>query len=199
MRQSPDPGMPWQDRNQRNDYQRAYRLKRGMKPRVPRAREHTNCLVCEQPIGRNSTKFCSNACQHTASYLEFIERWLGGEARIGSPGKVSGHIRRYLLQVGGEQCSSCGWQQRHPITGRVPLEVDHVNGNYSDNSPENLRLLCPNCHALTPTFKALNKGKGRPYAVVRRQLRMEEPAGGFEPSTPALQKRCSSTELCRPI
>ena len=56
----------------------------------------------------------------------------------------------------------------------MPLEIDHVNGNYADNSPANLRLLCPNCHALTPTFKGLNRGNGRPYAVVRRGSRQRD-------------------------
>jgi hypothetical protein len=36
-----------------------------------------------------------------------------------------------------------------------------MDGDWRNNAPENLALLCPNCHALTPSFKALNKGKGR--------------------------------------
>src|ERR1041384_7323160 len=101
--------MTWQNREQRNAYQRAYRLKLGMKPRVRRKRERTACLVCAQPIGRNSTRFCSNLCQLTARYRDFVQRWIDGQVNGGSVGKVSGHIRRYLLEVGGEQCSQCGW------------------------------------------------------------------------------------------
>jgi hypothetical protein len=39
----------------------------------------------------------------------------------------------------------------------IPLELDHINGNPEDNSLCNLRLLCPNCHALTPNYRGKNK------------------------------------------
>jgi hypothetical protein len=176
--------VPSNDREARNRYQRAYRLARGIKPRVRRQRLRTTCLVCELPIGRTSTKYCSIRCQQTQKYRDYIERWLRGEISGGTVAMVSRYIRRYLLELGGEQCSRCGWSEHHPITGRVPLEMDHLNGNYADNRLQNLRLLCPSCHALTPNFKALNKGNGRPYAIVRRSV---EPAEGVEPPTSNLQ------------
>ena len=43
----------------------------------------------------------------------------------------------------------------------MPLEVEHIDGNYLNNSEENLDLICPNCHSLTATYKGANKGKGR--------------------------------------
>lgn len=57
------------------------------------------------------------------------------------------------------RCSSCNnttWQG-NPI----PLELDHIDGNNINNNLINLRLLCPNCHALTPTHAGKNKGKGK--------------------------------------
>lgn len=56
-----------------------------------------------------------------------------------------------------------GWNKRHSVTQNVPLDIDHIDGNHKNNTENNLRLLCPNCHALTTNFKNLNKGNGRSW------------------------------------
>lgn len=41
----------------------------------------------------------------------------------------------------------------------IPLELDHINGDNSDNRLQNLRFLCPNCHAQTQNYRGKNHGK----------------------------------------
>lgn len=49
----------------------------------------------------------------------------------------------------------------NPFTNTLPLEIDHIDGNSENNSEENLRLICPNCHSLTETYRGANRGNGR--------------------------------------
>ena len=91
-----------------------------------------------------------------------MDKWLSGELKVITK-NISGYIKRFLLEKYGEKCSLCGWNKKNPSTGRVPIEVDHLDGNADNNYVENVRLLCPNCHALTPSFRNLNKGNGRAW------------------------------------
>jgi len=52
------------------------------------------------------------------------------------------------------RCSNCKLSEW--MGNKIPLEVDHINGIHTDNRIENLRFLCPNCHALTDTYKGKN-------------------------------------------
>lgn len=65
-------------------------------------------------------------------------------------------LKRRLLGAGlmDAVCRSCG--HREWLGGPIPLELDHIDGDVTNNTIQNLRLLCPNCHARTPTYRARN-------------------------------------------
>lgn len=66
-------------------------------------------------------------------------------------------LKKRLFDAGlkPRHCEECGWSQ-HTEDGRLPLELDHINGERDDNRLENLRILCPNCHSLKPTHRGRN-------------------------------------------
>lgn len=70
-------------------------------------------------------------------------------------------LKRRLYEKGIKipKCELCGWAEKS-IDGRIPVELDHINGDRRDNRIENLRILCPNCHSLQSTHRGLNKFKG---------------------------------------
>ncbi|WP_405808111.1 HNH endonuclease [Streptomyces sp. NBC_00210] len=83
-----------------------------------------------------------------------VEQAPGSARRIPSE-----RLRPAMTALGvAERCALCGtepfWRGRP-----LPLEVDHVDGDWRNNRPENLRFLCPNCHSATDTYRG--RGKAR--------------------------------------
>jgi hypothetical protein len=76
-------------------------------------------------------------------------------------------MKGYLIKKFGAKCSICGWDKVNEHTKKCPIEIDHIDGDSNNNTSENCRILCPNCHSLTSTYKGLNKGKGRHNRMVR--------------------------------
>ena len=80
--------------------------------------------------------------------------------------------RLFAANLKSMQCELCGWAQ-YSTDGRLPLELDHINGNRHDNRLENLRVLCPNCHSLQPTHRGRNMKRRRDGGTgIRAPLKM---------------------------
>ena len=118
-----------------------------------------NCLNCKiecKATYQKTNKFCSVACSTAHKSANHKRKFFFGllEKRIDRP-----TARKYLAEARGYKCEVCGasdWQGK-PIT----LHVDHINGDPSNDHPNNLRLICPNCHSQTEFLGGANKGRGR--------------------------------------
>lgn len=125
-------------------------------------KEKRFCITCGTEIKNSAIKYCSIECQHINQRNNYIEKWKNNlTTGLAGDYKISSHIRNYLFEKYNNKCSQCGWSEINPFTGKIPLEVEHIDGNYQNNSEDNLTLLCPNCHSLTSTYKGANKGNGR--------------------------------------
>ncbi len=116
------------------------------------------CLYCLKPV---NNKFCNNSCRASYKRNIKIKKWLNGELDGCSQGGHASYVKYYLLEKYNHKCSKCGWSEINPYTKNIPLEVEHIDGNPYNNKPNNVTLLCPNCHSLTATFRGANKGNGR--------------------------------------
>lgn len=115
------------------------------------------CLNCNVPLIKNS-KFCSIKCQKEYQYNIYINNWKNGkESGLRGNYQTSMYLKTYLFKKYNNKCNKCGWGEKNKYTGNIPLEIEHIDGNYMNNAESNLLLLCPNCHSLTSTYKGADK------------------------------------------
>ena len=68
----------------------------------------------------------------------------------------------------------CDWNKKNLLTTRIPIQLNHIDGNSDNNKLNNVELLCPNCHSLTPNYGSLNNGKGRLKRRLTRNKQKED-------------------------
>ena len=121
-----------------------------------KVKEQSICPVCGKTLKNRQSVYCSHECFQKQVYDEKIREWKENP-EIFAKEYISPTIKRYLFEKYNCKCQKCGWGEVNETTGKIPLEVHHINGDCTDNREENLQLLCPNCHSLTPNSGSLNK------------------------------------------
>ena len=118
------------------------------------------CLNCGKTLGHRAKVYCSMQCQNEYQYIKYIADWKAGiEDGLRGEYGISTKIKRYLFDKYNSSCCMCGWNETNHYSGKIPLEVHHIDGDYRNNREENLQLLCPNCHSLTNNYKSIGKGR----------------------------------------
>lgn len=113
-----------------------------------------HCLNCGKEFEHRSSsynKFCSNKCQGEFTRKEYIRKWKNGELNI-NPEKLPNYIKEYLFEKSSYKCEKCGFEGYNIVTHNTILQIHHIDGDASNNSEENLQVLCPNCHAMTENY-----------------------------------------------
>ena len=98
-------------------------------------------------------KYCSNDCSSKAIFAKTLERFKHGKVRERPT------LRKILTETVGYNCADCGisdWNGKE-----ITLQVDHIDSNAGNNMPDNVQLLCPNCHSQSKYWGGRNKGNGR--------------------------------------
>jgi hypothetical protein len=116
------------------------------------------CAHCGENKEKRHNKYC-DACIEKGVY-----NYAHSLDEINSPDGIRSHLHR----TREHRCEICGldtWLDK-PIA----LEVDHIDGNPDNNIEENLRFLCPNCHAQTDTYKGRAKLTGQIGRFSRRRI-----------------------------
>lgn len=131
------------------------------------------CLFCGNKLSKRQYKFCNIFCYKKYSYNSYIEKWKNNEVSGSdkTSERLSIRIRKYIFQKYENKCCKCGWNEKNPKLNKSQLQINHIDGNPTNNTENNLELLCPNCHSLTPNFGGLNYGNGRKYRRVSKEIK----------------------------
>lgn len=128
----------------------------------------SKCMNCDKVRVYNPSqyrgKYCSNKCQQEYRYkTETLPKILSGAI------KNVRATKRYFIETYGNKCSECGisniWNNKE-----LKLQLDHIDGDRQNNSINNLRLLCPNCHSQTETYAGRNNGLLKKQSISNDEL-----------------------------
>ena len=111
---------------------------------MPNVHKERKCPQCNLHKNMPShQKFCSQTCMANSKRDEKVRLWLEGKDVLTTRGKTSTAkwIRDYLLEESEQKCSKCGWGETNQHTKKIPLELEHIDGDFTNNARNNLEIL----------------------------------------------------------
>lgn len=130
------------------------------------------CLNCNKEINKIK-KYCSVECSIIHKKNIIFQKIESGDKTLNTK-----QYKHFLIKKYGNKCMRCEWDKINVTTGKVPIQLEHIDGNSDNNELNNLILLCPNCHSLTPTYGSLNKnGRDSKRKEYRKKWRNENNVG----------------------
>lgn len=137
------------------------------------------CACCKEET--KNKKFCSRECSSNframvgiENHKKLINDLSNDMVSEYSYHTIHHHLKQHLKEEYGEKCCLCDWNKTNPTTGKIPIELDHIDGNCENNKPNNVRLLCPSCHSLTPHFKGANRTYKNKNSISPRYAKWKE-------------------------
>ena len=119
------------------------------------------CVICEKELSHNNKSGYCQKCLIQHRREEKVNQWLkSGDTGFTVDTTIRGAIRDYILSDQNNKCAICAMPNEwcgQPLN----FILDHINGDASNSSRENVRLICPNCDSQLPTFKSRNKNSAR--------------------------------------
>lgn len=124
--------------------------------RIRGYRECRFCLIRVYP----PKLYCNKECEVLFKAKSVVEAWL-----ISGIGNIKNkNIKSYILEDQGRKCAIDNCDVGQEWNGKPLIFIqDHINGDSTDNSRPNIRMVCSNCDSQLDTYKAKNKGKGRHF------------------------------------
>ena len=124
--------------------------------------ENQKCIYCGKDIHTivKKREFCCQECRTQYNYEKKVKDWLDNPSIVSST-FIPRYIKRWMFENRGCRCEECGWHEVNQSTGLVPLQIHHIDGDCTNNHPDNLKLLCPNCHSLTDNYGSRNMGDSK--------------------------------------